>query len=334
MNHHVHHRWHRKPTMSTKPPPAFALHKTPIMWEQRWQKYLDDLYVKHPNLKSLKKLFLLESPPDSVIRQAFKSNHSVLCQLQRRIFNFAAERCTEDDFDRKWRAAGPKAQEECFFHAMKRIAVIGAMEFQRKCVKKCSTPAAPWVDVLHRFAPEITLRNFRVNDGWGYLNLLRSLLPDRLVVNEYIRIPHPVFDAALGFTAPFDTGDSMPAERDRLMHKVYMLIFELAAFFVLTSVPFFRVDMVRCTFMSMVVWYTLCSFYNASGDFPLFSMEEPAQNGSSDSTQETNKEKPVPKQVKSLCANCKKRASDFPNITFKSCAKCKDTPSSVMYCSR
>ena len=78
---------------------------------------------------------------------------------------------------------------------------------------------APWADVLNRYAPEITLRNFRANNGWGYLDLLRSLLPDRRVLNEYIRIPHPVLDAALGFEAPFDTSNSIPAERDRLVHK-------------------------------------------------------------------------------------------------------------------
>jgi len=46
------------------------------------------------------------------------------------------------------------------------------------------------------------------------------------------------------------------------------------------------------------------------------------------------KAKQVPHPVKPICANCKKRASDYPKLTFKSCIKCKDTSTSVMYCSR
>jgi hypothetical protein len=116
--------------MSAAKPPAFAIHKSPILWEQSWQRYLDELYSKTPT--SVEKLVILGSMPDSVIREAFKTNHAALCELQCDIFNFAAEQCTKDDFDRKWRAAGAETQEKCYFDAMKRICNMPGMEVQRE----------------------------------------------------------------------------------------------------------------------------------------------------------------------------------------------------------
>jgi hypothetical protein len=166
---------------------------------------------------------------------------------------------------------------------------------------------------------------------------LRSLLPDRgLVVNEYIRIPPPALEAPPGLECLFDTSDSIPTDRNRLVHKAYQRVFVFTPFR-LSLYYLFRTDMVRCTFLSTAVWFTLLSFYNVAGDLiqrkrdiKLYPTEEAVLN-SNGSAQEVIKEV---KQVKIVCGNCKKQQSDFPDRTFKSCGKCRAAPSKVMYCSR
>jgi hypothetical protein len=165
---------------------------------------------------------------------------------------------------------------------------------------------------------------------------LRSLLPDRLIVNEYIRISHPAFDALLGLEGPFDTSDSIPADRDLLVHKVYKPCFHVQLRLSLSSPS--RNDMVRCTFLSLAVWYTLLSFYGVTGDrkhdIKLYPTAEAVLNSNGSAREAVKEAKQASRQVKSVCGNCMKPESDFPDRIFKSCSKCRDTPSNVMYCSR
>ena len=144
--------------MSAKPP-ALAKFKSPIVWEQIWQKYLDNLYIKTPIsvLKSWDKPRILGSTPESTINAAFKAAHDAICQLQRDIFHFAAEKCAEDDFERKWRVAGPKVQETCYFEAIKRICNIPGMEKQRQYVELCSMPSW-WASIIF-FSPQVRSRD-------------------------------------------------------------------------------------------------------------------------------------------------------------------------------
>jgi hypothetical protein len=145
--------------MSAKPP-ALAKFKSPIVWEQIWQKYLDNLYTKTPIsvLKSSDKPSILESAPESTINAALEAAHDALCRLQRDIFHFAAEKCAEDDFERKWRVAGPKTQERCYFEAIKRICDIPGMEKQRQYVELCSMPSSRWASILF-FSPQVRSRD-------------------------------------------------------------------------------------------------------------------------------------------------------------------------------
>ena len=126
-------------------------------------------------------------------------------------------------------------------------------------------------------------------------------------------------------------------------HKKCMSVLSYSQFWVAQSVFPFRADILRCFFLSLTVWYTLLSFYDVSGDFISrrhgINLSPTADNATlkTSSLNQADIEK-SPSQVQNqsewVCANCKKPASNFPDRTFKSCGKCRDTKSSVVYCSR
>jgi hypothetical protein len=47
---------------------------------------------------------------------------------------------------------------------------------------------------------------FQARDGQGYLDLLRSLMPQMNLPQQYVRIEDPIVDVRLGLKTPFDTG--------------------------------------------------------------------------------------------------------------------------------
>jgi hypothetical protein len=63
-----------------------------------------------------------------------------------------------------------------------------------------------------RFAPEIRLNIFQERNGQGYIDLLKSLLPDQHAPNQYVRIDHPAVDAYFGIRVPFDTVEVVPTD--------------------------------------------------------------------------------------------------------------------------
>jgi hypothetical protein len=67
-------------------------------------------------------------------------------------------------------------------------------------------------------APEISLSRFQDRNGQGYLDLLRSLTPEQIPPNQYVRLDHPIVDAlfASGIQAPLETVEAVPADREAL----------------------------------------------------------------------------------------------------------------------
>jgi hypothetical protein len=123
-------------------PTSFAKSRSPIKWEQEWQKDLDSLYTKASisRLEAAREASnrfassgLMKESSISVL----KTNHLALCKLQRDIFSFATEKCTVDNFEDKWRAAGPKLREKHYFEAMKRVCDVSDMEAQRRLALLC-----------------------------------------------------------------------------------------------------------------------------------------------------------------------------------------------------
>jgi hypothetical protein len=107
-----------------------------MKWEEEWQKNLNSLYTK-ASISHLKtageasnslSCYAMKDTNISVL----KTNHQALCKLQRDTLSFAAEKCTVDNFEDKWRAAGPKLREKHYFEAMKQVCNVSDMERQRK----------------------------------------------------------------------------------------------------------------------------------------------------------------------------------------------------------
>jgi hypothetical protein len=111
-----------------------------LAWERAWQKELDVVYVKASiaQLKSVGKegqrLATSSSLSTEPSISVFQFNHPTLCRLQQDLLDLAAEKCVVDNFEDKWRAAGPKEREKHYFEAMKRVCRMPDMEKQRRCV--------------------------------------------------------------------------------------------------------------------------------------------------------------------------------------------------------
>jgi hypothetical protein len=141
-------------------PPLLAKSISPLVWEQDWQKYLNAVYIKTPIalLKPRTKNSSVCHPSTAAIA-LYKFNHDGLCRLQRKIFHFVAEKCAEDDFERKWVAAGPKVQEECYFKAIMHICEVPEMESQRWCVELRSGASSLEGSILIFFSPQLCPRD-------------------------------------------------------------------------------------------------------------------------------------------------------------------------------
>jgi hypothetical protein len=114
-----------------------------MKWEQEWQKDLDTVYTEASmsHLKAAGEALNNVASRSSSITgimessiSASKANHRFLCRLQHEILAFVSEKCTVDNFEDKWRAAGPKLREKHYFEAMKRVCNISDMERQRRLV--------------------------------------------------------------------------------------------------------------------------------------------------------------------------------------------------------
>ena len=84
----------------------------------------------------------------------------------------------------------------------------------------CLLPEAHDTQISHRFAPEISLSRFQERNGQGYIDLLKSLLPDQHAPNQYVRIGHPAVDAYFGIQTPFDTAEVMPMDARRVLQQM------------------------------------------------------------------------------------------------------------------
>jgi hypothetical protein len=123
-------------------PSSIGTYPTPLEWENAWQDYLDIKYLKMPisvlTMAGSKVIrFLSLTTPSEASISSFSSDHHSLCKLQRDLFIPVTIRSTEDDFEAKWRVAGPQARQKHYFAAMKILCAVPGFEKER-----------PWVFIL------------------------------------------------------------------------------------------------------------------------------------------------------------------------------------------
>jgi len=232
--------------------------------------------------------------------------HKQLCTLQKDLASLASEKCATEDFEDRWRACGAEKRQQHYFEAMVHICEIPDMEEQRL------------------FAPEITLKALQARDGEGYLDLLRRLMPQASLTDQYILIENSVIDSMLELRKPFDTTNSVPTDPLAFVQKVSV--------------------MRRCLFISLSVWSILLSFYGISEPFVSVKskgsvlgndFQEWAKSRLGKKTLRTmvKETKQAKKLSRWACSHCNKLEVDVGEA-FKSCSRCMTIGRKVMYCGR
>lgn len=120
-------------------PSSLGTYPTLLAWENAWQDYLELLFLKTP----ISALAIAGSKCNQILSLApaseasvsnFHCDHRSLCELQRDLLSLATSRSTEDDFEAKWRVAGPQARQKHYFAAMKNLCAVPGVESERRWV--------------------------------------------------------------------------------------------------------------------------------------------------------------------------------------------------------
>jgi hypothetical protein len=110
-------------------PGRFSSYSSPLAWESAWHGYLETTPTDFLQ-------FGPEGAGPMAPVQVFPAAQAELCRLQRKVSSLVTQKITEDDFENKWRAAGPATREQHYFEAVKHALEYGEhdVNMDRQCV--------------------------------------------------------------------------------------------------------------------------------------------------------------------------------------------------------